>query len=59
MELFQIGQRKNNLEQQLQSMDIIKEEKYLLKHNEAEKEDQKYWAMKKQTYEFEAQFATL
>jgi hypothetical protein len=39
-------------------MDKIKEEKDLLKHNE-EKEDQKYWAMKKQTYEFEAQSATL
>ncbi len=40
-------------------MDKIKEEKNLLKHNEAEKEDQKYWAMKKQAYEFEAQSATL
>jgi hypothetical protein len=40
-------------------MDKIKEEKNLLKHNEAEKEDRKYWAMKKQAYEFEAQSATL
>jgi hypothetical protein len=39
-------------------MDKIREERDLLKWNQ-EKEDQWYWALKKQVYEFEAQFVTL
>lgn len=39
-------------------MEIIKEERDLLKQTQEEKK-QKYWALKKQTYEFEAKFATL
>ncbi len=50
MEIIMLNQW--NLEQEMQSYEIIKEEQDLLKLNK-EREDFKYWALKKQADDFE------
>ncbi len=47
-----VKQRKATLEQQLQSYEIIKGGNNLLKANK-EREDAKYWALKKEADDFE------
>lgn len=58
MELFQIGQRKSNLDQQLQSMENIKVERDLFKHIQ-EQQEYKYQDLKKHANEFEARSTEL
>lgn len=58
MEFILANQRKGTLEQQLQSYEIIKVEKTLLKLNQ-EREDARYWVLKKQANDLEINFTIL
>ncbi len=53
-----LNQSKGNLEQKHWSYDVIKEERDLLKLNQ-DREDAKYWALKKHADDLEIQSTTL